>query len=362
MKNLSAVDDAEDYATKAYADSVGGGGGLTNPIAAGTAAAPSINFASATTSGFYSAAANTVAVAANGYRVADFSTTGTGVNYFNLVSQPTGTGPTLYARGSDTNVSLNLVTQGLASTSFGTLVSGTFYQTMIFGCDSTPTGATNYPQFSAVNAGSYPYLSAAGGDTNIGMDFYGKGTGPIRMQSSLQVQGNKTLTVQGVKSVANTSNSAAINTTATYITPAFAIPANSLNAGDSFEITIQGTCTSTAANVSTFTVRMGTAGTTADTSVLALTCTAANSGTNIPFSIRAIVVVRTTGAPGTAVADISLMNKGVTGVSAVTNTVEGLGATANITTTGTLYLGVTYSSAAATTTCTFRNMTIRKIL
>lgn len=335
-------------------------GGSSFPIALGTAAAPSMNFTSDTDTGVYSAGANLVDVAAGGYRVAEFLSTGTAVNYLEFGAVATGSQPSSIARGTDTNIGHLYGTKGFASHSFQTFVGATAYQQCVIGMDATPTGAQNYFQFSSVNPGSYPYFNAAGGDANIGLDFYPKGTAPIRIQGDLQVV--KSLKVQGVQQTSRVADTAAINTTATYVTQAFAIPANTLIAGDTFEFFIHGTCTSTAANISTFTLRMGTAGTTADTSLLSFTTTAATTGTSVPFVINGIVTVRTIGAPGTATAFVSITNNGVTGVSNAATVVAGAGVTANITTTGLLYLGLTYSSAAATTTCTFRNALFHKIL
>lgn len=160
---------------------------------------------------------------------------------------------------------------------------------------------------------------------------------------------------------AKVANSAAINTVETYISAVFPLPANTLAVGSVFRITVYGTCTSTAANLSTFTIRLGTAGTVADTAVLAATCTAAASGINIAFKVEFLVVVRTIGAGGTDVASGSIDNTGVTGIAATTNNVAGNGTTAAVNTTIANFLGVSYKSAAATTTCTFNNVVVEQV-
>ena len=134
-----------------------------------------------------------------------------------------------------------------------------------------------------------------------------------------------------------------------------------LQAGDSYEISAYGTCTSTVANLSTFTIRVGTAGSVADTSMGTVTCTAAASGTNIGFYFNALFTCRTTGAPGTGIANGGVQNAGVTGISSVTNAISGNTATGAITTASANIISLTYQSAAGTTTSSFRNVTISKM-
>lgn len=154
--------------------------------------------------------------------------------------------------------------------------------------------------------------------------------------------------------VASSAASAAINTVETLITPAFQIPANFLQVGTTYRITVSGTCTSTVANLSTFTIRIGTNGTVADVSVATITCTAAASGTTIPFTATFLVTIRSIGAGGTCMGSGMIVNTGVTGISS--NGVGGGGstATAAVNTTVANFLEVTYKSAATTTTCTFQ--------
>jgi hypothetical protein len=158
------------------------------------------------------------------------------------------------------------------------------------------------------------------------------------------------------------ANSGALNTTETYISAAFSIAANVLVVGMAFRITAYGTCTSSAANLSTFTVRFGTAGTTSDASVLAATCTAALSGTTVPFKFEAIVTIRTIGATGTITASAQIVNNGITGIStATTPVVAGTGTTLTMNTTVGNFIGLSYKSAASTTTCTFNQVVVELI-
>jgi len=153
--------------------------------------------------------------------------------------------------------------------------------------------------------------------------------------------------------VGATAASAAINTTDTILATAPA-GSNGINPGTAFEITLTGTCTSTVANLSTFTVRLGTSGTTADTTVLTFTVTAAASGTNIPFVARIRVNWPSGNGSVTPTGDWYLLNNGTTGIAAAAVTVTGSATSAAATTTtADLFLSVSYKSAATTTTSTF---------
>lgn len=157
-----------------------------------------------------------------------------------------------------------------------------------------------------------------------------------------------------------TAASGAINSTDTYITAALAIAANQLKVGDHFRVRAYGMCTSSVANVSTFTPRIGSAGSTLDTALSTLTCTAAASGSSVPFEIELHVVVRAIGASGSLFVCGRLTNSGVTGVSSTTNVVM-VGAAVTVNTTGALKLGLSYKSAASTTTSTFQQVTVEQV-
>ena len=153
--------------------------------------------------------------------------------------------------------------------------------------------------------------------------------------------------------VAMTAVTAAINTTETKLT-SFALPANFMAAGTTFRVTVFGTCTTTAAGTSNIRVRLGTAGTSADAIVAAVTCTAATSGTNIPFSATLLVTIRTAGTGGTAGGSGTLTNNGTTGIVStgynVTTPTSGVAVNTTVANT----IQVSYQSSATTTTCTFQ--------
>lgn len=160
------------------------------------------------------------------------------------------------------------------------------------------------------------------------------------------------------------ANSAAINTTETIIVGGLnncRIYANMLKVGSVIRATLQGTCTSTVANASTWRFRLGTAGTTADGVIgSAANSVAAASGTNIPFEAVLTLTVRTIGAAATLSGYLRLSNTGVTGISAVTVQAVELTASAFNSTVDN-WLEVTYVAAAATTTSTFKSAFIELV-
>lgn len=165
----------------------------------------------------------------------------------------------------------------------------------------------------------------------------------------------RTLGVNAPTSIVGTSSG--INTVETIIAGGLnncRIYANQLKVGTVIRATLQGTCTSTVANASTWRFRLGTAGTTSDGVIMsAANSVAAASGTNIPFVCQLVMTVRTIGASATLQGYMELRNTGVTGISAVTvQTVEGTATAFDSTVNN--WLSATYVSAAATTTSTFR--------
>ena len=137
------------------------------------------------------------------------------------------------------------------------------------------------------------------------------------------------------------------------------MPANRLVAGTSFEVTLHGTTTSSAAGVGIIRVRYGTAATVADGVMEAFTLAAApTTGTAIPFTIKLIVTVRTTGGAATADGGLTLVNSGVTGLSATaTQVVRGVNTTINTAIAATFFT-VSYISGNAGTTTTFQDAVI----
>src|SRR4029077_14699034 len=149
--------------------------------------------------------------------------------------------------------------------------------------------------------------------------------------------------------------SGAINTTETLIVKSAAMAANRIVAGTTIRIILQGTCTATVANTSTFQIRIGTAGTTADGLVFsAVTAASAAAGTTIPFRAILEMTTRTAGAAATSFGTLTLENQGVTGIATVAIQVISATMSAFNTTTANLIVSATYQSAATTTTSTFQ--------
>jgi hypothetical protein len=168
---------------------------------------------------------------------------------------------------------------------------------------------------------------------------------------------------------AMTAATAAINTAETVlINVPLVIPSTylnntllgTLNVGSLIRATVIGTCTSSNADVSTFTLRMGTAGTTSDASIATWVVTSSGGGTNQPFRVVIEITIRTLGSSGTGYGLMTVTSTGAaTGVSTgiqafpVTN-VNSAAALSAVPTTTATYLDITYVSAASTTTCTFQ--------
>jgi hypothetical protein len=162
-------------------------------------------------------------------------------------------------------------------------------------------------------------------------------------------------------SASRTSATGTITTVDTYVTPVFQIAANTLAAGDIFEIWVHGTCTTSVSNVVTFNIRLGTAGTTSDTSILLLNPTSDSAGTNVPFSIVTRFTVRTTGSSGTGIASTTLLN-GTAGGIVATSVVGSGGAQVTINTTGALFFGLSGKTAAGTTSFIIQQATVSRVM
>jgi hypothetical protein len=154
-----------------------------------------------------------------------------------------------------------------------------------------------------------------------------------------------------------TSASGAINTAETVLETLSVVAGTTLAVGTVVRITLQGTCTASSADTSTFTIRAGTLGTTGDASVAAPTVTSATSGTAIPFKVVLEFTVRTTGSGGTAAGSMEVINQGTTGLSTLATNVVPFTSSTLATTTATK-LSITYKSSGASCTCTFQTATI----
>jgi hypothetical protein len=192
-------------------------------------------------------------------------------------------------------------------------------------------------------------MHIASGNNSVGVLSVGT-DGQVLTSDAASPNGVKWGTVGGMVSM--TAVSTAINTTETNLTSA-TIAANTMNAGTTYRVTVFGTCTSSAANISNIRVRLGTAGTNADALVAVITPTAATSGTAIPFEATLMVTIRTTGSGGTAGGGGSLINNTSTGITSF-GVAVGPPTVATVNTTVQNIIHVSYLSPATSTTATFQ--------
>ena len=165
----------------------------------------------------------------------------------------------------------------------------------------------------------------------------------------------------GMQSNAITAATAAINTAETIVVQSPVLTAGRFMTSTIIRAEFSGTCTASVANTSTFRIRIGTAGTTADGIVFSVTTAAsAAAGTNIAFSGEIDIIIRTIGASATAFGYLTLWNQGTTGIATTsTQVIQGTMTAFNSTTAN--FVSLTYQSAAATTTSTFQAATIEII-
>lgn len=217
------------------------------------------------------------------------------------------------------------------------------------------------------------------GANGLGINIQAGTYGPYKIRDNVGLSGNTTPGITDSGSVtgfnqkevadnlgalltdgiaATTAASAAINTTQTIVAGGLniaPIPANSLQVGSTIRATLQGTCTASVANASTFRVLLGTAGTTADAVMGSAAVTSAATGTTIGFKVEIVFTVRTIGAAGSIAGSAQISNTGITGISTNNSNVIPLTIVTAPNTTVANYLSISYVSAAATTTCTFQN-------
>ena len=158
-----------------------------------------------------------------------------------------------------------------------------------------------------------------------------------------------------------TAVSAAIGNSETKLVQ-YIIPANTLQVGSTFRVTLYGTCTPANSATSNIRVRIGTAGSSSDVAAVNLAPTSATTGTNVPFSVVMMVTVRSTGASGTVDGNGMLTNFSY-GTGIESNGV-GVGtpiAGATVNTTVSNIIHVSYVTSNNSTKSTFQIATIEAI-
>lgn len=137
------------------------------------------------------------------------SPAGVGVNNLDIANAPTGASPVLQPIGTDTNIGMNIFVKGIGGLNLyshsGTIVVAAF---------NTIASAVNYINFRNNTSGSYPYIQAIGTDTNVGLNFYTQGSGPVNFytNASAQQQLSITHTVAAVNFLGITGGATGTNT------------------------------------------------------------------------------------------------------------------------------------------------------
>jgi hypothetical protein len=164
------------------------------------------------------------------------------------------------------------------------------------------------------------------------------------------------------------ATSAAINTTETLLLASpLRIPSTdfgqtilgTLQVGTLVRWTIQGTCTDTVANTSTFGVRMGILGTVAGDTLVAtfVTSVSGSAGTSVPFTAVISLTVQTLTATGTGTGQL-VINSPATGIigAAISFNVGSAAAITALPTTTATFIDLTLITAATTTTNTIQSV------
>jgi len=178
------------------------------------------------------------------------------------------------------------------------------------------------------------------------------------------------LSLGGVATLGATT--AALSGTTEQVVVTASIPANTMNVGTTFRIKASGTCTSTAANVVQFLIRVGNAATPGSGDALALNLnpTSKNSGAGIAFSAEAIITIKVTGAASTAsvlgsgVITYAALSSGLNNSASLQNLViqtTTAATSASFATTNANNIHLNVTTAAATTTLTFYDASIEVI-
>lgn len=166
--------------------------------------------------------------------------------------------------------------------------------------------------------------------------------------SAGQTSGNMTITVNSPQK-SRVSTTSALSTVETYI--GVALAQENIAAGDTYKITVYGTTTSSGANTTSLKVKVGSAGSTSDATILTAAIVAATSGTNVPWKAEFLITIRTTGSSGTLVTVGSLVNDGTTGIYTLPTKVFAP-ATGSINTTASNKFGISLISTSANTAST----------
>lgn len=109
---------------------------------------------------------------ANNNELIELDTVASAVNFISIDNAATGDGPTISAKGDDTNVPFYLTSKGTGSV---TIYSGASGREILVMNDTA--SAVNHVDITPAATGSNPAVAAVGDDTNISLQVSAKGTG-----------------------------------------------------------------------------------------------------------------------------------------------------------------------------------------
>lgn len=123
--------------------------------------------------GAYLPSSNNYGISATSALALNITNPSSAVNRFNITGSATGNMPILSSVGSDTNIGCQYKTKG---TGYHSFVTGNGVQCNII---DGGTSTVNFFQLSGGVSGTYPAISAQGGDSAVGLTLYTSGTGNI---------------------------------------------------------------------------------------------------------------------------------------------------------------------------------------
>lgn len=150
-------------------------------IGSGTATVAGVNVtgSSVPANGLYLPATNTSGISANNALVATFNGVASPANYVTLSASATGNAVGVGAQGSDTNINMAYLAKGIGSHDFFTGLGQQYLQFVI----GNTTSSVNYFSVTGAATGGGPSLSATGSDTNIALNLFSKGTQSINLET-----------------------------------------------------------------------------------------------------------------------------------------------------------------------------------
>lgn len=179
-------------------------------LGAGSVSSPTLQFSGDTNTGVYSPAADQVTLVAGGVQVLQASAYTSAVNFLRAVSSQSGIAPSLGATGTDTDISLSLLTTGtgFVQVPTGYAIGNRFYPGLAVGGSnqgltaitsgtldlmaggqrvlqaSSYLNATNYLVVAPSQSGQPVTITAGGADTNVSVQILGKGSGTLSVATA----------------------------------------------------------------------------------------------------------------------------------------------------------------------------------